>query len=67
MIGEDDPASIPFCPSEPFRGKYQLPQVAKGRMLCTSHGQICYRRVSYIGEKEWICPDERHRKAIQDT
>jgi len=49
------------------QGRYELPQVSKGRMLCTSHGQICYRRISYTGEKEWICPDERHRRPIQDT
>ncbi len=51
----------------PARGEFQLPQIVRGRMLCISHGQVCYRRVSFTGEKEWVCPDERHRKAIQDS
>ncbi len=51
----------------PVRGDYELPQVVKGRMLCISHGQVCYRRVSFTGEKEWVCPDERHWKPIQDS
>ena len=71
MIGEDDPSSKtnkPFGLSDsPSTGGYQLPQVVKGRMLCTSHGQVCYRRISYTGEKKWICPDERHRKPILDS
>ena len=68
MLGEDDGAAGPVDPTSlPSQGKYQLPEVTKGRMLCTSHGQICYRRISYTGEKEWICPDERHRRPIQDT
>ncbi len=71
MIGEDYQSgknTSPFgLPDPPPTTRYQLPQVVKGRMLCTSHGQVCYRRISYTGEKEWICPDERHRPPIQDT
>jgi len=71
MLGEDEQSSKTSTPfdlsySQPTEN-YHLSQVVKGRMLCTSHGQVCYRRMSYTGEKEWICPDERHRKSIQDT
>ena len=46
--------------------EYHLVAVDRGRMLCVNHGRVCYRRVHFTGEKEWVCPDERHRKPIQN-
>jgi hypothetical protein len=68
LPSKDHYDTSPFGLSDlPSRGDYKLPQVSRGRMLCTSHGQVCYRRVSFTGEKEWVCPDERHRKPILDS
>jgi hypothetical protein len=62
----EDPLS-PTLPQaeESETDDYQLTEVVRGRMLCLSHGRVCYRRVSMIGEKEWVCPDERHRRPIR--
>lgn len=51
----------------PWSEQYQLAEIARGRMLCVNHGRVCYSRVFFTGEKEWICPDERHRKPIRDS
>jgi hypothetical protein len=37
-----------------------LPDVARGRLFCLSHGRLCYRQFSITGDREWVCPDERH-------
>ena len=47
--------------------EYQLTEIARGRMLCILHGRVCYRRLTIIGENEWVCPDERHRKPTRPT
>lgn len=44
--------------------EYRLREIAHGRMLCVSHGRVCYQRVALGGEQEWVCPDERHRKNV---
>ena len=44
-----------------------LPEVVHGRMLCVVHGRMCYRRISTMRSGEWVCPDERHEKAIGDS
>jgi hypothetical protein len=41
-----------------------LPEVVRGRLLCVTHGRMCYRRISRVGMGEWICPDERHLTPI---
>ena len=43
---------------------HTLPEVMRGRMLCVTHGRLCYRRISPVGMGEWICPDERHLAPI---
>ena len=50
--------------SEGFREAHDLPEVVRGRMLCVTHGRMCYRRISRVGAGEWICPDERHLSPI---
>ena len=54
-------------PDVPHGEAYQLGDIVRGRMLCMHHGRICYRRVSFTGEREWVCPDERHGKPIRDS
>lgn len=59
---------LPIGKSDPPRSEgYQLAEIVRGRMLCMHHGRVCYCRVFFTGEREWICPDERHRKPIRDS
>ena len=70
-MGEEDPSDLtPLGDmNPPDRGKlieegHTLPEVMRGRMLCVTHGRLCYRRISHVGIGEWICPDERHLAPI---
>ena len=73
-MGEKDPSD--FTPlgesSLPSRGGlneegHTLPEVMRGRMLCVTHGRLCYRRISRVGVPEWICPDERHLTPVANS
>ena len=61
------PEGLPADEAGPDADEYQLTEVARGRMLCIVHGRVCYRRVAIIGESEWVCPDERHRKPLRSS
>src|SRR4029077_4542745 len=75
-MGEEDPSN-PTPLGEPARldssigqGRgdvHKLPEVVHGRMLCVTHGRVCYQRISKVGLGEWICPDERHGKPIKSS
>ncbi len=60
-LGEPDQASR----SVPRLEIHELPDVARGRMLCVINGRLCYRRASQIGIGDGMCPDERHGMPIQ--
>ena len=51
----------------PETDEYRLTDVIRGRMFCLPHGRECYRRVTIVGESEWVCPDERHLKPIRSS
>jgi hypothetical protein len=59
-LGEDAPPSRGGGNQE----GHVLPEVVRGRLLCVTHGRMCYRRISRVGIGEWICPDERHLTPI---
>ena len=61
------PEDPPFIDGVTDQDAYRLTEVVRGRMLCIVHGRACYRRVSIVGESEWVCPDERHRKSTRST
>lgn len=76
VMGEEDPSnSTPLGGPErlgPSNGEaarrvHKLPEVLHGRMLCVTHGRMCYRRISRVGVGEWICPDERHGTPIKSS
>ena len=46
---------------------YRLTEIIRGRMFCLAHGRECYQRTKIIGDAEWVCPDERHRKPIRSS
>ena len=64
--GFDNPLSSDkdeeFLPETGEEGR--LPSVARGRMFCLQHGRECYQQFSIIGEKAWVCPDERHQDKL---
>jgi hypothetical protein len=75
-MGEEDPSNLTplggpvrIGPSkeEGLRDAHELPEVVHGRMLCVTHGRMCYRRISRVGVGEWICPDERHGTPIKSS
>ena len=51
----------------PETSEYRLTEIVRGRMFCLVHGRECYRRAVILGEGEWVCPDERHRKNIRSS
>jgi len=65
--GPTDPIKDAPGSERPETDVYSLTDIFRGRMFCLSHGRECYRRAAIIGEGEWVCPDERHRKPIRSA
>ena len=64
-----NPLTEPGAPSDegPETDDYRLTEIIRGRMFCLAHGRECYCRAVILGESEWVCPDERHRKPARTT
>ena len=67
--GTTNPLTEPSAPGDEGvkTDDYRLTEIIRGRMFCLAHGRECYRRAATIGESEWVCPDERHRKPILNS
>ncbi len=59
--------SRPLGEERPETDDYKLTEIIRGRMFCLAHGRECYQRTKIIGDAEWVCPDERHRKPVRSS
>ena len=63
-VDATNPLTNPAVSDEAEVKSYRLMEVVRGRMFCLAHGRQCYLRTTFLGERQWVCPDERHWESL---